>query len=111
MSTNKPILTLPSPAPLLSRTGWSTFIVALILVCAVAPALNLLVPKGSLFHLSDYAVALTGKIMCYAICALAMSRSPRKRPVSRSKRKISTSDTAPELISGLVTSSSFDVSS
>jgi len=72
MSTNKPILTLPSPAPLLSRTGWSTFIVALILVCAVAPALNLLVPKGSLFHLSDYAVALTGKIMCYAICALAM---------------------------------------
>ena len=72
MSTNKPTLTLPTPAPLLSRTGWSAFIVALILVCAVAPALNLLVPKGSLFHLSDYAVALTGKIMCYAICALAM---------------------------------------
>jgi ABC-type branched-subunit amino acid transport system permease subunit len=30
------------------------------------------VPEGSVFHLSDYAVALVGKIMCYAICALAM---------------------------------------
>jgi urea transport system permease protein len=34
--------------------------------------LNLAVPKGSVFHLSDYAVGLVGKIMCYAICALAM---------------------------------------
>ena len=59
-------------APLLSRGGWAAFLVALITVCAVAPALNLLVPAGSLFHLSDYAVALVGKIMCYAICALAM---------------------------------------
>jgi urea transport system permease protein len=30
------------------------------------------VPAGSLFHLSDFAVALVGKIMCYALCALAM---------------------------------------
>ena len=42
------------------------------MVCAVAPALNLWVPAGSPLHLSDYAVALLGKIMCYAICALAM---------------------------------------
>jgi len=63
---------LPAPAPLLTRTGWSAFIVALIVVCAVAPVLNLLVPADSLFHLSDYAVGLLGKIMCYAICALAM---------------------------------------
>jgi urea transport system permease protein len=65
-------LQLPAPAPLLSRTGWSAFIVALIVVCAVAPVLNLLVPTGSVFHLSDYSVALLGKIMCFAICALAM---------------------------------------
>jgi urea transport system permease protein len=45
---------------------------ALIAVLVLAPALNLLVPQGSAFHLSDYAVALIGKIMCYAICALAM---------------------------------------
>jgi urea transport system permease protein len=57
---------------LLSRTGWTAFLVALVLVCAVAPVLNLVVPEGSVFHMSDYAVALVGKIMCYAICALAM---------------------------------------
>ncbi len=57
---------------MLSRTGWSAFVVALLVVCAVAPLLNLVVPAGSVFHMSDYAVALVGKIMCYAICALAM---------------------------------------
>jgi urea transport system permease protein len=72
MSTKENSLTLPAPAPLLSRTGWSAFIVALIVVCAVAPVLNMVVPQGSVFHMSDYAVALVGKIMCYAICALAM---------------------------------------
>ena len=46
--------------------------VALIVVCAVAPVLNLWVPEGSAWHMSTYSVALTGKIMCYAICALAM---------------------------------------
>jgi len=63
---------LPTRAPLLSRAGWAAFLVALIAVCALAPVMNLLVPAGSAFHLSDYAVALVGKIMCYAICALAM---------------------------------------
>ena len=48
------------------------FVVALLVVCAVAPLLNLVVPRGSLFHMSDYTVALLGKIMCFAICALAM---------------------------------------
>src|SRR5450830_1396355 len=64
--------TLPPPAPLLSGAGWGAFLLALIVVCAVAPALNLLVPVDSVLHLSDYAVALIGKIMCYAIVALAM---------------------------------------
>ena len=63
---------LPRPGPLLTRTGWSGFIVALLLVCALAPVLNLLVPPGSAFHMSTYAVALLGKIMCYAIAALAI---------------------------------------
>ena len=63
---------LPARAPLLSRAGWSTFIVAVLVVCAVAPVLNLVVPETSAFHLSDYAVGLVGKIMCYAICALAI---------------------------------------
>ena len=69
---SSPSVPLPAPAPLLTRSGWSVFFVALIVVCAVAPVLNLWVPAGSALHLSDYAVALLGKIMCYAICALAM---------------------------------------
>ena len=63
---------LPAKQPLMTRTGWGTFLTALIAVCAVAPLLNLWVPQGSVFHMSDYAVALIGKIMCFAICALAM---------------------------------------
>ena len=63
---------MPMRAPLLTRSGWTAFLAALIAVCALAPLLNLVVPPTSAFHMSDYAVALVGKIMCYAICALAM---------------------------------------
>jgi urea transport system permease protein len=45
---------------------------ALIAVVVLAPILNLVVPVDSVFHLSDFGVQLTAKIMCYAICALAM---------------------------------------
>ncbi len=73
MTTSTPTsIQLPGPAPLLTRTGWTAFFVALIVVGAIAPVLNLWVPAGSPLHMSDYAVALLGKIMCYAICALAM---------------------------------------
>ncbi|APW38850.1 urea ABC transporter permease subunit UrtC [Rhodoferax koreense] len=67
-----PTVSLPPKGPLLTRTGWSSFFVALIVVCAVVPVLNLWIPAGSPFHMSDYAIALVGKIMCYAIAALAM---------------------------------------
>jgi urea transport system permease protein len=67
-----PALVLPPRPAVLGRAGWSAFVMALLVVCAVAPFLNLVVPPGSAFHMSDYAVALVGKIMCYAICALAM---------------------------------------
>jgi urea transport system permease protein len=60
------------PARRCSRAPAGRPFVALIAVCALAPVLNLWVPEGSPLHLSDYAVALLGKIMCYAICALAM---------------------------------------
>jgi len=63
---------LPQPAPLMSRRAWVAFLAALVTLCAVVPVLNLWVPESSLFHMSDYAVGLVGKIMCYAICALAM---------------------------------------
>ena len=60
---------LPTKGPLLSGKGWTAFFVALIVVCAIAPVLNIVVPVDSPLHMSDYAVALVGKIMCYAICA------------------------------------------
>jgi len=63
---------LPAAAPVFGRAAWSAFVIAVLAVCVVAPLLNLAVPPGSVFHLSDYAVSLLGKIMCYAICALAM---------------------------------------
>jgi urea transport system permease protein len=65
-------LQLPQPPALLGTKGWIFFLAAFITVCAVVPVLNLWVPAGNVFHMSDYAVALIGKIMCYAICALAM---------------------------------------
>ena len=63
---------LPALQPLLTRTGWSAWLAALLALCALVPVLNLWVPEGSVFHLSDFAVALVAKIMCYAICAMSM---------------------------------------
>jgi urea transport system permease protein len=57
---------------LLSRRGWISFGVALLVLGVLAPVLNLAVPPESVFHMSDFAVSLIGKIMCYALCALAM---------------------------------------
>ncbi len=71
-TTVSPAVSLPEKGPLLTRSGWGSILVALLVVSAVAPVLNLWVPAGSPWHLSDYMVGLLGKIMCYAICALAM---------------------------------------
>jgi urea transport system permease protein len=62
--------TVPNSA--LGPKGWTAVIAAVITVVVLAPVLNLLVPADSVFHLSDYALSLIAKIMCYAICALAM---------------------------------------
>jgi urea transport system permease protein len=62
----------PRRATLLGAKGWLGVLGALAVVAVLVPVLNLAVPAGSALHVSDYAVALVGKIMCYAICALAM---------------------------------------
>jgi urea transport system permease protein len=72
MTPQKTPLQLPKPPALLGTQAWILFLTALITLSAVVPILNLWVPADSSFHMSDYAVALVGKIMCYAICALAM---------------------------------------
>jgi urea transport system permease protein len=57
---------------LLGVKGWTAVLAALLVITVVFPVLNLLVPETSAFHISDYTVGLVGKILCYAICALAM---------------------------------------
>jgi urea transport system permease protein len=57
---------------LLKGRAGAGLLAAVLAVGVLAPVLHLLVPADSAFHLSAYAVALLGKIMCYAICALAM---------------------------------------
>jgi urea transport system permease protein len=67
--------TLPATATMqgfLTGKAWSGIVAALAVVAVLVPVLNLLVPASSALHVSDYAVQLVAKIMCYAICALAM---------------------------------------
>ena len=70
---------MTSPAPLvqsrgllLGPNGWAAVLVSLAVLTIVIPLLNRAVPDGHVLHVSDYAVGLIGKILCYAICALAM---------------------------------------
>jgi urea transport system permease protein len=72
MSAVLPTPSFEAPTRMLSMKSWFGVFAALLVVLVVAPVLNLVVPEGSILHMSDYAVALVGKIMCYAICALAM---------------------------------------
>ena len=62
----------PPRRQLLGTRGWTAVLAAVLVFGVGVPLGNLVVPEGSAFHLSDYAVSLTGKILCYAICALAM---------------------------------------
>jgi urea transport system permease protein len=70
----------PQPSPALRERGpgvltaaqWTGVLIAVLVVAVALPVLNLVMPAGSLFHLSDFYVSLIGKILCYAICALAI---------------------------------------
>jgi urea transport system permease protein len=57
---------------ILSAAQWTGVLIAVLVVAVVMPVLNLVMPAGSFFHLSDFYVSLIGKILCYAICALAI---------------------------------------
>jgi urea transport system permease protein len=52
--------------------GWAALGVCGFVLFVVFPVSNLLIPADSAFHLSAYWVTLIGKIMCYAMVALAM---------------------------------------
>jgi len=57
---------------LFTRIGWTAFAATAVLVLVVLPLANLYLPAGNPLHVSDYMITLLGKIMCYAIVALAM---------------------------------------
>ena len=52
--------------------GWLLVGLLSLMVFGVFPVLSLAVPQDSPFHISQYWVTLIGKIMCYAIVAIAM---------------------------------------
>jgi len=52
--------------------GWIALAAFALVLFVVVPLLNLAVPAGNPFHVSAYWVTLSGKIMCYAMVALAM---------------------------------------
>jgi len=52
--------------------GWTAIGVFALVLFGLFPLLNLVVPPDSPFHLSAYWITLIGKIMCYAMVALAM---------------------------------------
>jgi urea transport system permease protein len=64
--------TLAPRGALLGARGWAAVAAATLTIVVLVPLLNLVVPAGSPLHLGDFYVSLLGKILCYAICALAM---------------------------------------
>jgi urea transport system permease protein len=68
---------MPAPFTLrflnsLSRTGWIAMALFAVIALGVLPALHLFVPEGSPLHVSGFVITLGGKLMCYAIVAVAM---------------------------------------
>jgi len=53
-------------------TGGKTFVSILMAVMLIVPALNLLVPADSFFHVPTYTVTLLGKYLAYAMLAIAL---------------------------------------
>ena len=65
-------LGLPERPALLSRPAWWGLVGVVIIVAFLVPLSALVIPQDSVFHLSIYAITLAGKLMCYAIAALAL---------------------------------------
>ena len=54
------------------RRGWLALGAFAAVALVAVPALHLAVPEGSALHLSSHAVVLAGKILCYAVVAVAL---------------------------------------
>ncbi|MGF6600048.1 urea transport system permease protein [Paraburkholderia sp. GAS448] len=65
-------LGLPPRPALLSKRAWQALIALIIAIGLGVPFTALVLPETSAFHLSAYAMTISGKFMCYAIAALAL---------------------------------------
>jgi urea transport system permease protein len=54
------------------RAGWLALGAFALAILVVLPALHLFTPAGSLLHVSDFVITVGGKIMCYAVVAVAL---------------------------------------
>ena len=54
------------------RRGWVALGLFALLTLVLMPLLHLALPADNPFHVSGYVITLTGKILCYAIVAVAM---------------------------------------
>ena len=65
-------LAIPERESILSKRAYIALVALTLCVLIGVPVLSLLVPETSMFYMSAYALTLIGKIMCFAIAALAL---------------------------------------
>ena len=64
---------VPGVEPFFTRNGWIALSAFALVTLVLLPCLYVFVPEGNALHVSAYTVTLGGKIMCYAIVAMAMN--------------------------------------
>ena len=62
----------PLTTLLMNDKGGRRLLAVLAALAILVPALNLLMPEGSLFHVSTYTMTLLGKYLCYALLAVSV---------------------------------------
>ncbi len=70
---NSPLRYAPRNEPFFTRSGWIALAAFAFIALILLPSLYAIVPESSPLHISAYTVTLAGKIMCYAIVAMAMN--------------------------------------
>ena len=63
----------PRNEPFFTRSGWIALAAFAFIALILLPSLYAFVPESNPLHVSAYTVTLVGKIMCYAIVAMAMN--------------------------------------
>ncbi len=70
---NSTLRYVPRSEPFFTRSGWIALAAFAFTALILLPTLYAFVPEGNPLHVSAYTVTLVGKIMCYAIVAMAMN--------------------------------------